>query len=120
MKTTLAVPLILAAALLAACNDNNPKPAAGGTNASTLSGNPLDAPAEYLGALGKAQQTAVKTADLGSLKQAIDLFHTEHDRYPATLQELVDEKFLPAIPKPPYGMKFTYDAGSGTVKVVKQ
>jgi hypothetical protein len=87
------------------------------TNASS---SPLTAPVDYLGAVGKAQQQAIKTVDTASINQAIQLFQVEHGRYPADLNELVKEKFLPRIPDDPYGMKIVYDPATGQVKVVKQ
>jgi len=73
-----------------------------------------------VGALGKAQQTAVKTVDTASLNQAIQMFNVENGRNPKDLNELVEKKFIPKIPAAPYGMKLEYDAATGKVKVVKQ
>ncbi len=121
----------LAAALaLTACNQKSDTPPAGGTASavkpatnnvsSSSSTSPLDAPAGYLGAVAKAQQTAVKTIDTASIDHAIQMFAVENGRNPKDLNELVQEKFLGRIPDVPYGMKLVYDASSGTVKVVKQ
>ena len=106
--------------ILVGCSDNSssPKPAAG-TNTSS-SGNPLTAPVDYLSAVANAQQTAVKTVDTVSLNQAIQQFGVEHGRNPKDLNELVEQKYIPKLPQPPYGTKFVYDAGSGTVKIEKQ
>jgi len=73
-----------------------------------------------VGALGKAQQTAIKTVDTTFLNQAIQMFSVEHGRNPKDLNELVEGKFIPKIPDAPYGMKLEYDAAAGKVKVVKQ
>ena len=97
-------------------SDQPPQP----TNDAAGGSSPLSAPADYVGALGKAQQTAVKTVDTVSLDQAIQLFNVEHGRNPKDLNELVEGKFIPKIPAAPYGMKLEYDAGAGMVKVVKQ
>ena len=80
----------------------------------------MSAPADYVGALGKAKQTAVKTADVTSLNQAIQMFAVENGRNPKDLNELVEKKFMGKIPEPPAGMKFDYDATAGKVKVVPQ
>jgi hypothetical protein len=88
-------------------------PAAGGSS-------PLSAPADYLGAMGKAQQNAVKTVDTAKLNQAIQMFSAEHGRNPKSLNELVEEKYLPRIPAPPFGMTIQYDPASGKVSVTKQ
>ncbi|MBI3853334.1 MAG: hypothetical protein HY298_24060 [Verrucomicrobia bacterium] len=100
------------------CGKNSDKPAQS-TNSAT-SGNPLTAPVDYLGAIGKAQKNAVKTIDTVSLNQAIQLFNTQEGRNPKDLNELVEKKYLGQIPDAPYGMKIVYDASSGQVKVVKQ
>jgi hypothetical protein len=80
----------------------------------------LSAPADYVGALGKAQQTAVKTVDTTSLNQAIQLFNVDQGRNPKDLNELVEKKFIPKLPDAPRGMKLEYDATAGKVTVVKQ
>src|SRR5437870_4652467 len=92
--------LSLAAIVLAAgCGDKSSKPgsASSSTNSSS-SGNPLTAPVDYLSAAGKAQQSAVKTVDVTSVNQAIQLFNVERGRYPKDLNELVQEKFIAKIP----------------------
>lgn len=105
-------------ALLAGCGDSSSGKSAATNSAS--SSTPLSAPADYLGAMGKAQKSAVKTVDVASINQAIQMFRVENDRFPNTLHELVEEKFLPRLPDPPSGMKYSYDSKTGTVKVVNQ
>ena len=109
--------LSTAALLIAGCGQASDKPAPA-TNSS--SGNPLNAPADYLRGLGRAQQSAVKTVDTTSLNQAIQLFNVEKGRNPRDLNELVEQKFIPQIPAAPYGTKLVYDASSGKVSVVKE
>ena len=106
------------AALLAGCNKESTPPAQA-TNAPS-SGNPLNAPGEYLGGLAKGHQSAVKTVDVSSLNHAIQLFQVDKGRFPKDLNELVTEKFITRIPEAPAAMKIVYDANAGTVKVVKQ
>lgn len=110
--------LAITSLLLAGCKEES-KSSGDSTN-STVSGNPLDAPGEYLGGLAKSHQRAVKTVDTAAIKQAIDLFEVDKGRYPTDLNELVKEKFLSKIPEAPPGMKIVYEANSGTVKVVKE
>jgi hypothetical protein len=106
------------AVTLTGCGSNADKQA---PNAETNTGSsPLTAPVDYLGAIGKAQQSAIKTVDTASLNKAIQLFQVEHERYPRSLEELVQEKLLPRIPEAPAGTKLSYDPQTGTVKVVKQ
>jgi hypothetical protein len=112
---------IAASALLVGCGGESDKSAtANATNTASSGSTPLTAPADYVGALGKAKQTAEKTADLATLNQAIQMFNVEKGRNPKDLNELVDEKYVPKIPPAPYGTKLDYDAASGKVKVVKQ
>jgi hypothetical protein len=112
--------LSLAASLvLVGCGQSNDKPGQA-TNAAAPGSSVLSAPADYVGALGKAQQLAVKTVDTASLNQAIQMFNVEHGRNPKDLNELVEAKLINAIPAAPYGMKLQYDAVAGKVKVVKQ
>jgi hypothetical protein len=110
---------LAASMLLIGCGESSNKPAQP-TNGAASSGNPLSAPADYVGALGKAQQTAVKTVDTTTLNQAIQMFNVEQGRNPKDLNELVEKKFIPRVPDAPRGMKLEYDATAGKVKVVKQ
>ena len=107
------------AMVLSACNQKTDAPPAS-TNTASAGTSPQSAPAGYLGAISKAQQSAVSTIDTTSVDKAIQLFSVENGRNPKDLNELVEQKFLPKIPETPYGTKLVYDAGSGTVKVGKQ
>ncbi len=95
--------------------------AAGARPASTNisgSGNPLTAPVDYLGAVGKAQQRSAQVLDMASLSQAIQAFQAGEERSPTSLQELVSEGYLPRLPVAPKGMQFAYQPGSGQVRLV--
>jgi len=106
--------------LCSACNQQSGNSTAASTNATTAGASAADAPAGYLNALVKGQQAAVKTVDTASINKAIELFNVDQGRNPKDLNELVQKKYLPQIPTPPYGTKLVYDATAGTVKVVKQ
>jgi hypothetical protein len=80
--------------------------------------NPLTAPVDYLGAATRAQQHADKTIDLATLRQAIQMFQLEEGRLPKELSELVTAGYLPRLPAPPPGQQISYDAASGSVRVV--
>ena len=80
----------------------------------------MTAPVDYLGAVAKAKQSAVKTADVAQLNQAIQMYNAEHGKNPKDLNELVEQKYLPRIPDAPFGMKLEYDPVSGKVSVTKQ
>jgi hypothetical protein len=118
MKFSFCVSLICGL-LLIGCGGSSDKPPQP-TNSAAASTTPLSAPADYVGALGKAQQAAAKVADTATLNQAIQMFNVEHGRNPKDLNELVEGKVIPKIPEAPYGMKLEYDATAGKVKVVKQ
>ena len=109
----------MAAVLLAGCGDSssNGTAAKKDTNSSS-SGNPVTAPVDYLGAVAKAKKTSVKVADIASVNQAIQMFKTEEDRYPKDLNELISKGYIPALPAPPYQMKYQYNAASGEVKII--
>jgi hypothetical protein len=81
---------------------------------------PLNAPADYLGAVVKAKKAAEKTVGGASVDQAIKTFFTQENRYPKDLDELVSSGVIPKLPVLPDGMKFDYNPTNGTVKVVSQ
>jgi hypothetical protein len=114
---TLILFLSLAALLTVGCGSSQDD-AAPDTESSS-SGNPLTAPVDYLGAVGKAHQSASKTAAVVGLNQAIQLFQGEKGRMPKNLQELVPD-YMPKLPAPPANMKFDYDPATGQIKVVPQ
>jgi len=96
------------------------KPSPGSTNTVSDTASPLTAPVDYLDSINRGQRSAERTVDTASITKAVELFHVENGRFPKDLNELVTEKFLPQIPTPPRGMKITYDAATGKVKVVPQ
>jgi hypothetical protein len=107
--------------LLTGCgNNSNTSKAAATNNAASDNSNPLNAPANYLGALANGQQRAIKTTDTTSLDKAIQLFNVDKGRNPKDLNELVQDKYIPRLPEAPYGMKLVYHADTGTVTVEKQ
>ena len=87
---------------------------------ASSSSNPLTAPADYVGALGKAQQSAKKTLGGVGLDQAIKVFQSEEGRLPKDLNELVTKGTIREIPPPPPRMKYDYDAKTGVIKVVPE
>ncbi len=108
----------LSLAVLAGCGGESSTPdSASATNSS--GGNPVAAPVDYLGAVAKGQQSAIKTIDTAQLKQAIQNFQIAEDRLPASLDELVAKGYLREIPAAPNGMKIQYDPKTGAVAVVK-
>lgn len=86
----------------------------------STTGNPVTAPVDYLGAVGKAKKYSEKSLDIVNLKRAIQEFQASEGRLPSDLNELVTEKYLNSIPKPPQGMKIVYDPKTGDVKIVPE
>jgi hypothetical protein len=119
----LLIPLVAAMALLTGCGGSSSKTttATSATNAEPRydTGNPLTAPADYIGALGQANKHAEKVIDVSYINQAIQLFQASEGRLPKDLQELIPN-YLGKVPEAPIGMKIVYDATAGSVKVVKQ
>jgi len=112
--------LILVAGLFVACKKNQDTSSTAGTNASAGSGNPVTAPVDYLGAVAKAKHTADAKLETASINKAVQLFYAQEGRYPKTLNELVRPEYLPRLPDPPVGMKYSYNPATGEVKVVPQ
>jgi hypothetical protein len=113
MKPAILLPL--AALLAAGCGKSGSDSVLKSTNDTT---SPLTAPVDYLGALHKGQVSAEKTVDTASINKAVQLFNIEEGRNPKDLNELVEGRYMPSIPKPPYGMEIRYDAASGKVSIV--
>jgi hypothetical protein len=108
--------------LLNGCGNsqNSPPPATPpGTNAPKQQAAPAEG-GGYLGGLASGQAKAVATVDVASLTQAVSMFNVDEGRYPKSLQELVDKKYIGQIPPAPYGKKLDYDPATGVVKVVAQ
>ncbi|MEK7676592.1 MAG: hypothetical protein AAB676_12240 [Verrucomicrobiota bacterium] len=119
MKTPFLL-LVSACVILVGCSKKETAPAPTPTNAPAASGNPITAPVDYLGAVAKAKTVAEKTIDTAALKQHIQLFYAQEGRFPKDLNELVKEKYIPSLPPAPHGMKFSYDAAKGEIKIVPQ
>lgn len=117
-NTSALAPLFAAACLCFFVGCQQEKATAPSTD--TSSGNPLTAPADYVGAVGQAHKSAQKTVGGVGLDQAIKAFAAEEGRYPNSLDELVSKGTIASIPKPPPGMKYDYDSKTGTIKVVPQ
>jgi hypothetical protein len=113
MKTTW-VGVTLTVLALAACDKPDPN------KKESVGSNPLNAPTDYLGAAAKAKKFSEKNIELASLKQAVQQFYAGEGRYPKDLQEAVKEGYLTKIPPAPVGMKITYEASTGEVKIVAE
>ena len=111
--------LLFAAACFSLSGCGEKKADSSGTN-TVSSGNPLTAPADYVGALGKAQKSAQKTLGTAGMDQALKSFYADEGRYPTNLNELVSRGTIASIPNPPNGMKYDYDPKTAALKIIPQ
>ena len=67
---------------LCACggSSNEPKDKKPEKEKSTSTGNPLTAPVDYIGAVGKAKKVSEKRVNLANIQNAIKQFHAVEDR----------------------------------------
>jgi len=116
MKT----PFLLGAValMLAGCGRKDTAAAKSTTNAPAAS-SVIAAPVEYLGAINEAKKHSVKVVDLVQVEQAIRQFQAAEDRFPKSLDELIQEKYLVALPKLPNGMEYRYNPADGDLKAVR-
>ncbi len=106
------------------CSQSDNKPAASKSNspparAANSTGNPITAPVDYVGAVGRAKVVAGKQVDLATLNRAIQSFQAGEGRFPKDLNEIVTENYLPKIPALPAGMRYQYDPRSGALQVTQ-
>lgn len=87
---------------------------------NTSSGNPLTAPADYVGAVGQAYKSTQKNLAPLGLDQAIKTFYADQGRFPNDLNELVSKGTIGQVPPPPRGMKYDYNSKTGVIKVVPE
>lgn len=55
----------------------------------------------YTNSVTRAKESVLKE-DLFRMRDAIDQYYADKGRYPATLQDLVSDKYLRALPKDPF------------------
>ncbi len=115
----LAIVLVATGLAMTGCGKKAETPKPPATNTTSEVGNPLTLPADYLGAINRAQKVAIKTIDTASLRKNIDLFYAQEDRYPKDLNELIAKHYLPELPKLPRGTEYDYDPKTGAIKVLK-
>src|SRR5690349_17420101 len=108
--------LVLATVLLLTGCSKQENTTAKDTN-SSVSGNPITAPVDYLGAVAKAKHHSEKTIDTTALNSAIQLFYAQEDRFPRDLNELVAKHYIGGLPSPPTGMGWDYNPKTGEIKV---
>ena len=82
------------------------------------SGNPATAPVDYLGAVNKGRKKAIGDVGLLQVKGALNQFKASNFRPAKSLQELITEGYLGAIPELPAGKKWKYDSQTGKASIV--
>jgi len=110
-KSTFAV--LAAGLFLFGCSPKEEAP-----SSTSSSGNPLTAPADYVGAAGQAKKRVERGLSTAGLQQAIQMFQAQEGRFPKTLEELVSKQYLDKLPPAPAGQKYQYNATTGDLRVV--
>jgi len=79
----------------------------------------------YFRSLDRAKEV-VLAQDLAVMREALDQYYSDRARYPATLEELVEERYLRALPVDPitksaetWVFEFDDDPDSGGIRDVK-
>ncbi len=85
---------------------------------SFTNGSIVTAPIDYIGATIHAGQKSKGTIELVTLRKAIESFQEEQQRFPQSIDELLEKSYIKIMPTPPYGQQFEYDAASGEIKLV--
>ena len=78
---------------------------------------PFNAAEKYGGVMGTALKRSKAMEDILYLKNKINTFQIQEGRYPSSLDELVEKKYIEKLPQPPAGMTFHYDPSTGSVDV---
>lgn len=73
---------------------------------------------DYAKNFSTAPSRAATVIDLSSIQRAINQFQGMEGRYPKSLEELVDQRYLPQLPPVPHDKKLSYDPATGTVSMV--
>ena len=102
----------LSVVLVAGCDDKS-KSAAPASNRS-----PVTAPLDYLAAQGQAKRHSEKVISVAQVQSAIQQFQAMEERLPKSLEELVSQHYLGAVPTPGRGQRFLYDPQTGSLRVV--
>jgi len=79
--------------------------------------NVINAPGEYGKVMSRALKKTKSLDNLMILKNKINTFQIQEGRYPSSLNELVEKKYIEKLPQPPEGMKYYYDSSNGKIDV---
>jgi hypothetical protein len=93
---------------------NAPAKAPGGDSGSQATG-PL---ADYAKGLSNSEKKAAEVTGTIAIGQAVQQYNIIEGRFPRTLDELVESRYLPKLPVAPRGKRYVYNPQSGEVTVV--
>ncbi|MBV9463422.1 MAG: hypothetical protein JO317_04250 [Verrucomicrobiae bacterium] len=116
MRTLLAALAVVTLTLSGGCW---PKPESDSSSStpSTETRRPLSDGDPLTGTLRAGEDTKMKI-DKIAIQKAIDGFREAEGHPPASLQELVDKKYLSMMPREPVGWQFQYDPRTGNFDMV--
>jgi hypothetical protein len=80
----------------------------------------VTAPVDYIAASIQAGEKSKAVIDIAALNKAIELYEATEGQKPPTLDDLVQKKYIAAIPPPPVGKKINYDSTTGKVTIVSE
>jgi len=96
--------------ILACSNDTDPD--------DHGSGNPTTAPVDYLGAINQGKNKAVIDTALLQVNNALGQYQATNLKPASSLQQLIDDGLLNALPQIPEGAQWQYDPQTGQATVV--
>ncbi len=120
MKSACCLTFLVAGLVVTGCGKHDNSSTTTTTVTSVNNSQPPPAANGYGATLVNAQQAAVKTVDLTSLNEEVQLFNVQEGRFPKDLNELVTKEYIGKLPAAPIGMKLVYDATQGKVTAVRQ
>ena len=78
---------------------------------------PMNAASKYGEVMGRALKKSSAMQDILYLKNKINTFQIQEGRFPNSLEEIKEKRYIDKLPDPPAGMKFVYDSTTGKVSV---
>jgi hypothetical protein len=114
MKKILLLSMSVGALFLAGCGDDVKS-----SKTFNAVSNVVDAPVNYIGAVGQAQKYSENVIDVSYINEDIRMFNASEGRYPKNLQEMIPD-YLGKMPHVPKGYKLVYDTDTHTVSAVKE
>ena len=117
MKLLLAA-VLTGTVLLTGCNKSDKPAADAKAKTSSSDDNPINAPLNYVAAEVQAKRTSERVLSMAPVAQAIQQFHVAEERFPKSLNELVNAGYLGRMPIAPPGQQIWYNPATGEVKTV--